>query len=136
MVAAVCAWHERHQDAAAAFTHRLDRGETLIVPGPALIETYAVLTRLPPPHRLSATHAWTLIESNFVRNGKIAALSAPEYPRLLSALATRNETGGRVFDSLIAASARRGSATVLLTFNPRHFEDSESLSIVEPASDR
>lgn len=53
MIAAVCAWHEHHTRATEEIERRLSRGEEMIVAAPALVEAYAVLTRLPPPHRLS-----------------------------------------------------------------------------------
>jgi predicted nucleic acid-binding protein len=65
MVAAVCTWHEHHAAAAAEIEGRLERQEQLAVPAPALVETYAVLTRLPAPHRVSAADAWTLVKVNF-----------------------------------------------------------------------
>ena len=54
MVAAVCSWHEHHQAAIGEIERRLRRRETIIVAAPALVETFAVLTRLPSPHRLSS----------------------------------------------------------------------------------
>ena len=73
MVAAVCSWHEHHSQAAAEIDRRLDRGEQLCTPAPALVEAYAVLTRLPPPHRLSAADAWALVEGNFVTPNLLGA---------------------------------------------------------------
>lgn len=49
MIAAVCDWHEHHAAASAEIEARLNRGESLVAAGPALVEAYAVLTRL--PHR-------------------------------------------------------------------------------------
>ena len=49
MVAAVCGWHVRHAVAAAEIERRLDRGERMAIAARAIAETYAVLTRLPPP---------------------------------------------------------------------------------------
>ena len=47
MIAAVCAWHEHHDRAAGKMNLRLRRGEQIRVARPALVESYAVLTRLP-----------------------------------------------------------------------------------------
>src|SRR5439155_4456381 len=57
LVAAVCAWHEHHAAAAREIERRLAAGEPMIVAAPALVESYAVLTRLPPPHRLRPADA-------------------------------------------------------------------------------
>ena len=58
MIAAVCGWHEQHRSAAAEIERRFDGGEHLSVAAHALSEAYAVLTRLPAPHRLAPTDAW------------------------------------------------------------------------------
>lgn len=127
MVAAVCSWHEHHERASAALNRRLTARATLIIPAPALAETYAVLTRLPPPHRLSAPDAWYFVHTNFAGAGKIVALSGPEYVTLLQRASDRGIAGGRVYDAVIAACAHKGHASSLLTFNDTHF-----LGLAEP----
>ena len=66
LVAALCVWHEHNERAAREIERRLDRGESLVVAAPALVETYAVLTRLPSPHRLSPADSRALLEANFL----------------------------------------------------------------------
>ena len=134
MVAAVCGWHEQHESAAAAIESRLASGKRLTVPAPALVESYAVLTRLPAPHRVSPSTAWTLIQANFVEQADVVALTGPEYVRLLRDGARRDVAGGRTYDDVIAACARKSGASELLTLNRRHFEPAPAgLSIVDPA---
>ena len=122
MVAAVCAWHEHHRAAAAGIERRFDKGDRLAVSAHALAETYAVLTRLPAPHRLSAADAWTLIRENFVTGATIVSLTGPEHTTLLARLAGMEIGGGRTYDAVIADCAARAKVDALLTFNPRHFE--------------
>lgn len=122
MVAAVCSWHEHHRAALSEIQRRLDRGERLAVAAHALVETYAVLTRLPAPHRLAPTDAWTLVDANFARPAGVVTLSASAHVRLLGRLAAAGISGGRTYDAVIAECASQGRADVLLTFNPRHFE--------------
>jgi len=55
MIAAVCSWHEQHEAAANEIERRLAGRAKMIVAAPALVEAYAVLTRLPPPHQCSRT---------------------------------------------------------------------------------
>jgi hypothetical protein len=55
----------------------------MIVAAPALVEAYAVLTRLPPPHRLSPQTALTLLENNFLKLATVIALNAKSYETLL-----------------------------------------------------
>jgi predicted nucleic acid-binding protein len=134
MVAAVCAWHEHHAAAANAIETRFGRGEHLAVAGHALAETYAVLTRLPAPHRLAPADAWALIEANFVEQSSTVALGAAAYPKVLRRLAKQAVGGGRTYDALIAACAHPAKASALLTFNPRHFDPPpEGVSVVDPS---
>jgi predicted nucleic acid-binding protein len=101
---------------------RLDTGETLVVAAPALIETYAVLTRLPPPHRLSPKHAETLLKVNFMgETVDMVALSADGYRRLLQTAADRGIAGGLLYDAVIHACCIAAEAETLLTFNERQF---------------
>jgi predicted nucleic acid-binding protein len=92
----------------------------MVVAGPALVEAYAVLTRLPAPHRLSPSDALRLIDANFADPGRVVALDARGYVALLrrsgEALA-----GGRIYDAVIAQCAVKGRATALLTFNESDF---------------
>ena len=121
MVAVVCSWHEHHQAAFQELERRLKRRETMMVAGPALVETYAVLTRLPPPHRLSPLDAKTLIESNFLNGKRIISLAEKDYRGLLNEASTQDVSGGRTYDWVIALCARKAKASVLLTFNMRDF---------------
>lgn len=122
MVAAVCSWHEHHEPAAVELERRFSRKEKLVVAGPALIEAYAVLTRLPPPHRLSAQDARALLEANFLDGQGLIALDEADYRLLLSQASAGGITGGKTYDWVIAACAAKARAAVLLTFNARDFE--------------
>jgi len=101
MVAAICAWHEYHVAAAAEIERRLDRGEQLAVSAPALVESYAVLTRLPAPHRLSPADAWTLLEVNFVEHRRIIVLTGAAYVAIVRALANKTKGLGRRWVAVI-----------------------------------
>jgi predicted nucleic acid-binding protein len=122
LIAAVCAWHEHHEAAVDAVESRRGAGQRLVVAGHALAETYAVLTRLPSPHRLAPADAGALIQQNFVHGTTIVALTGSAYGALVRRLAREGIGGGQIYDAIIAASARRGRATTLFTFNPRHFD--------------
>ncbi len=121
MVAAVCAWHEHHSRAAAELEQRLEGGETLVVAGPALAETYSVLTRLPAPGRLAPSDAYALLEANFLA-AEIATLDGNGYRDLLRQTSDGGVAGGQTYDAVIAACARGASVDTLLTFNERHFK--------------
>jgi predicted nucleic acid-binding protein len=133
MIAAVCAWHEHHTRAVAAINTRIARGERIATPAHALAEAYAVLTRLPPPHRLAPDTAWTLLDATFVTRATVVALSGRAYPSLLRRLAAQATAGGRTYDAIIAECARRARVHALLTFNRAHFDPPpDGIAIVEP----
>lgn len=122
MIAAVCSWHEHHAQAVKAIERRLDRGDRMVVAAHALVEAYAVLTRLPSPHRLAASDAWTLIDHNFATPAAVVALTGAAHAALLGRLARAGIGGGRTYDALIAAAAAKGRAGELLTFNAGDFD--------------
>lgn len=133
MVPAVCSWHERHADAPAEMTG-LARGEQLCCAAHALVEAYAVLTRLPLPHRLSAADAWMVIKANFVDGATVVTLAAGRYADLLERAARLQIAGGRTDDVIIGECAREAKADVLLTFIRRHFDPPPiGVTVVEPA---
>lgn len=135
MVAALCEWHEHHERAAREIERRLGDGESLVVAAPALVETYAVLTRLPAPHRLSPANSLALLEANFVVDDvRSVALEAADYLRLLRRASEGGLAGGRVYDAVIIACALAGRAGTLLTFNEGHFLPfaTRRISIVVP----
>lgn len=135
MVAAVSMWHEHHRVASAELEARLERGEQLAVAAPTLIEAYAVLTRLPSPHRLLSADAWRLVEANFINQGTVIALCGPAYRRLLHRLAKQDVSGGRTYDAVIAECARVARADTLLTLNRRHFDPAPpGVTVVDPSS--
>lgn len=107
----------------------------MVVAGHALIETYSVLTRLPPPHRMSPMDCLALIEGNFVRSARVAALEPGAYVDLLRNAAADSVAGGRVYDALIAACGRIAGVDSLLTLNERHFASfgGVGMAIVGPA---
>src|SRR5574341_1204230 len=117
MVAAVCGWHQHHSRAGREIDGRLASGERMLVGAPALVETYAVLTRLPPPHRVSPEDALALLEANFIRAARIVALDARAYRTLLRSSPGAGILGGRTYDAVIAACALKTKGKALLTFN-------------------
>lgn len=135
MVAAVCPWHPHNQAARLAIDGQRDLGRALAIPAPALVETYSVLTRLPAPHRLAPDIAWQLIEENYLRDGRIVALTADGYLRLLHDAVDDGITGGPVYDSIIGECAREARAGALITFNASHFDPPPAgVEIVDPLS--
>lgn len=121
LVAALCSWHEHHGATCADLARRARRGEELVLAAPALIEAYAVLTRLPPPHRLKARDALAALEGSFGTARVVAMAGARAWP-FLKALPGAGIAGGSTYDALVAACAREAEADLILTWNRNHFE--------------
>lgn len=129
IIAAVCAWHAHHAAAADEIDRRLGARELLATAAHALAESYAVLTRIPAPHRLSPADALALLEGNFIDGAKVVALDAAGYRSLLRRAGRDGISGGRTYDAVIAECALKAKAATLLTFNARHFADLEAAGV-------
>ncbi|MFN2377378.1 MAG: type II toxin-antitoxin system VapC family toxin [Candidatus Binatia bacterium] len=105
VVAGFASWHEAHAPAAAALSRRPR------VPAHVLVESYSVLTRLPPPHRAPANLVATFLAGRF----EDPPLSLPpgSHLRLIEEAAAAVITGGSIYDALIAATARHSKARLL-----------------------
>ncbi|MBI5491080.1 MAG: PIN domain-containing protein [Deltaproteobacteria bacterium] len=134
IVALLCGWHERHAETMRGVEERIRRGYSLVVPAHALVETYAVLTRLPAPHRLSGEVAFRLLRQNFRSSARVRALAAAEYWTVLADAVDSGIAGGATYDAVVATSARKGGATCLLTLNLRHFASFQrpGFEVLEP----
>jgi len=138
LVAAFLSWHEHHGAAAEELERRLERGERLVLAAHSLVECYAVLTRLPSPHRLSPADALALLKANVPAGTKIVSLDAKAHLAVLEDAADAGIAGGRTYDALIARAAREGGASALVTLNEAHFRDlvPDGIDLVIPADRR
>jgi predicted nucleic acid-binding protein len=134
MVALVCPWHEHHELVFEELDGRLQGGQQMVVAAHAAVETYAVLTRLPSPHRLSPVAARDLVLENFMSSAQVVALDAMHYRELLARAPVSGIRSGRVYDSIIAACAVLAEVSCLVTLNERDFRSfaTDRLAVVVP----
>jgi predicted nucleic acid-binding protein len=104
-VPALLSWHEHHE-----LCRRAASGNR--IPAHALIESYAVLTRLPPPHRIDASRAVELLSSWFP---PLRVLTAPASLQrsVLATLGDAGIEGGASYDALIALTAQHHGEELL-----------------------
>jgi predicted nucleic acid-binding protein len=121
LVASFASWHEHH-DAAFAAVARLDG-----VIAHCLLETYSVLTRLPAPHRMTASVVSRYMKITFGRHA-VFGLPADEQRKLVTACAEKGVIGGAVYDAVIAATCARARAT-LLTLDGRARQTYAALAV-------
>jgi len=131
IVAALLGWHEKHRSA-LRWTERA-LGSDLVVPFHALVEAYAVMTRLPAPHRVGPADACDLLRSTFMHAGRVAIVDERRIWSWLDEVSAGGTAGGRTYDALVAECARNAGATHLATFNRRDFEAvGAGIEIIEP----
>jgi predicted nucleic acid-binding protein len=97
VVAAFASWHESHDAARQA----LDGGLRLIEH--CAVETYSVLTRLPPPHRAPGELVLKFLAQRFPR--PFLRMSETDFRSFIMALNENEVKGGAAYDALVAATA-------------------------------
>ena len=97
VVAAFASWHEKHDAARRA----LDGGVRLVEH--CALETYSVLTRLPPPHRVAGDVVRQFLAARFPQ--PFLRLNAEAYRKFILGLPDLGVTGGAAYDALVAATA-------------------------------
>jgi len=125
IIAGLLGWHEFHERAAASLEKALAR-KHLLIPFPALVESYSVMTRLPSSHRVRSDVAYQLLHDSFGQV-RVAALPANKAWPFLRDCQASEVAGGRTYDALIAIIAIEAGASEILTFNPRHFDSFSAL---------
>lgn len=105
VIAAFASWHEHHTIARKAMAAR----PRLIAH--AAVESYSVLTRLPPPHRASPGIVHAFITGRFTE--PFLTLSETGYQELLATVAAGQIVGGPAYDALIAFTAAEHNATLM-----------------------
>lgn len=132
MVTGVVRTDARHDKAMRAIQRAFDSSEGVLVPVHALVETYALITRMPAPHRATPAEAVKALRDTF-GVARLAPLSARSAWAVLDGLAGASFGGGLAYDAIILKSAEDAGATVLLTWNLRDYERlSPSIEIRTP----
>ena len=103
----VLASHDRHEH-----VNRLVGSRRLHLSGHAVVETFAVLTRLPGDARLDAADALALLAERFAR---VVDADVVEPFAAIGALAEVGIVGGAVYDGLVALAASATANSVLLS---------------------
>jgi predicted nucleic acid-binding protein len=75
------------------------------------LETYSVLTRLPPPHRTAGAVVRDFLQARF--SAPFLRLSASGYKNFIQGLPDHGVTGGAAYDALVAATAADNGAELV-----------------------
>lgn len=118
LVPAFVSRHPRHERAAEALRQALE-GE-LLVAAHSLLETWAVLTRLPSSPRISGAMAGRLIREN-LKTSRTVTLNARDHDSILARAADLGLAGGAIYDAIVVQAAIKSAADQLLTLNGSDF---------------
>lgn len=134
LVAAILRIHDRHVPSRDALSAAL--AGNAVLPQAALVEAYAVLTRLPAPLRLRPHDAAATLEGTLKGGARVVALTPATTWKALEDWGRMGIAGGSVYDRRILAEAKAGGATRLLTLNPRDFDrfGAQGVEIVDPSA--
>ena len=99
VVAGFGTWHEHHPHAHRVLAGRPNVSEHV------LLETYATLTGLPPPHRAPASVVHEFLRRQFRRDPR--RLTRTGISELLAATAQLGIVGGAVYDAAIGLAAKQ-----------------------------
>lgn len=105
VIALTLGGHARHRSAVEAH-----RRHAPALAGHARFEAYSVLTRLPPPGRLSPADAARALRRNYPET---VWLGVADQRRVLDLLVRAGVQGGAVYDALVAGSALVASLPLL-----------------------
>lgn len=116
LVAALSRWHPSHTQARSALH------SVAAIPDHCLLETYSVLTRLPPAHRVSPRLAGEVLTALPI---DVISLPVDARKALVGRLALLGIRGGAVYDALVAETAlEHGLHLVTLDARARSTYDS------------
>jgi predicted nucleic acid-binding protein len=134
LIALLSDWHEHHERTLAAYERLLSLDWQPVISVQALLECFSILTRLPAPLRLAPSVVETLIVGTWRKSALIAEFGSASAWTTLALAARRGFGGGRVYDAVIAIATQNAGATLLLTWNVKHFGsmDLSGLDVREP----
>jgi predicted nucleic acid-binding protein len=121
LIALLADWHVQHRRTLVSYEQWLAKGAQPVIPVHAILECFSVLTRLPAPYRSMPETAKLALEQTFSRTAIIPGLGPEAAWSAVDMLSRLGLGGGRVYDAAIAQCVAEAGATLLLTWNTKHF---------------
>jgi len=123
LVAASLQAHVHHSPAKAAL-ERISRGDDVgFTSGHCLAETFSVLSRIATVPKLRPQDVLAILETNVIPHFTLLVLAAVDYPQTVRDLAGRGLGGGRIYDLLHLAAARKETLDRIYTFNDTEWKN-------------
>jgi predicted nucleic acid-binding protein len=121
LIALLSDWHAQHRRTLGSYEKFLAQGAQPVIPAHAILECFSVLTRLPAPYRLTPETARVALERTFSQTAIVVGMNPESVWSMIAMLSRLGLGGGRVYDAAISQSVADAGATVLLTWNTKHF---------------
>ena len=119
LVAALLIDHQHHQLTVREFSRQQDAQNVVSVH--SLLECFSVITRFPPPLRVTTRTAVRLLRTNLEDHLKVADVTPADAWAAIEEVRLSGGSGGSVYDAAIAQSVARAGASVLFTWNVKDF---------------
>jgi len=133
IVAAVHANHPRHALAAGWLIRNIGK-HRLVVAHHSILETYAVLTRLPGDLRVTPSETRDLLAATVRANMVVAGLPEQAIWSVIDSFVLSSVIGGRSYDAFILQTLRTAGIDAVASLNPSHFAGlAPELRILDPA---
>jgi predicted nucleic acid-binding protein len=120
IVAALHANHPAHGEAARWLDGAFGSHQVVLAHH-SIIESYAVLTRLPADYRLSPAEAETVLSETLQNNASIAPFSSESVWDALHAFVATPSAGGATHDAFIIHLLEQAEVDVIVTYNEADF---------------
>ncbi|MBN2292788.1 MAG: PIN domain-containing protein [Pirellulales bacterium] len=121
LVAACIESHPEHIRSFRSLQRVKNDNWEMVVATHTLAELYAVLTRVPIRPQIAPAIARRIIKDNVETIANIKSISTQRYKTVLDEMASRNLSGGIIYDALAASIAVAENVDVLLTLNRKDF---------------
>ncbi len=121
LIAAVVEKHPYHDPAFAALQRARNKEIEGTISGHGLAEFYAVLTRAPLNPAAFPYQVQQMLETNLAPHFEVVSLAQDEYSKAVRDCAAAGCCGGRIYEALHLAAARKGNCKLVYTYNLKHF---------------
>ncbi len=119
IVAALLMHHQHHEPTVNEFSRQ--ENVRNIVSVHTLFECFSVITRFPPPLRVTTRVAKELLRSNLEGLIEVVDVMSVDGWAAIEEVCLADGSGGKVYDAGIAQSVARAGASVLFTWNVKDF---------------
>jgi predicted nucleic acid-binding protein len=117
LVAASLEAHAHHRPARAVLDAISRGGDAGFASAHSLAETFSVLSRMPTVPKLAPQDVLSILERNVIPHFTLIPLTVADYLLAVRDLAGKGLGGGRIYDLLILAAARKQALDRICTFN-------------------